>query len=307
MRYFIFFSYNGAAYHGWQYQPNASSVQEEMERAMQTILRLPDEQRVILTAAGRTDTGVHARLMAAHFDLPDNLQIYHGFADRMRLCRIKKFTNLQISDLENRLNGFLPADISVHRIVPVRPEAHARFDALSRTYEYWVTDVKNPFTDGLITYTRFQLDYDLMNEAAKILLEEKDFASFCKAHSDNKTTLCDIRRAFWEPRPLPFLSYGNLFTNSSFTNLPRLCRSYEASPNKEIEKPCWVFTIEADRFLRNMVRAVVGTLFEVGRGAMTIDEMRAAIHAHDRCAAGQSMPPDGLYLTDIRYPDSIFL
>jgi tRNA pseudouridine38-40 synthase len=293
MRYFIFFSYNGAAYHGWQYQPNASSVQEEMERAMQTILRLPDDQRVILTAAGRTDTGVHARLMAAHFDLSD-LQIYK-FTNLPRLCRsYEALPNKEISDLENRLNGFLPADISVHRIVPVRPEAHARFDALSRTYEYWVTDIKNPFTDGLITYTRFQLDYDLMNEAAKILLEEKDFASFCKAHSDNKTTLCDIRRAFWEPRPLPFLSYGNLFTNSSFTNL-------------QIEKPCWVFTIEADRFLRNMVRAVVGTLFEVGRGAMTIDEMRAAIHAHDRCAAGQSMPPDGLYLTDIRYPDSIFL
>ena len=293
MRYFIFFSYNGAAYHGWQYQPNASSVQEEMERAMQTILRLPDDQRVILTAAGRTDTGVHARLMAAHFDLSD-LQIYK-FTNLPRLCRsYEALPNKEISDLENRLNGFLPADISVHRIVPVRPEAHARFDALSRTYEYWVTDIKNPFTDGLITYTRFQLDYDLMNEAAKILLEEKDFASFCKAHSDNKTTLCDIRRAFWEPRPLPFLSYGNLFTNSSFTNL-------------QIEKPCWVFTIEADRFLRNMVRAVVGTLFEVGRGAMSIDEMRAAIHAHDRCAAGQSMPPDGLYLTDIRYPDSIFL
>ena len=258
MRYFIFFSYNGAAYHGWQFQPNASSVQEEMERAMQTILRLPDDQRVILTAAGRTDTGVHARLMAAHFDLSDNLQI---------------------SDLENRLNGFLPADISVHRIVPVRPEAHARFDATSRTYEYWVTDVKNPFTDGLITYTRFRLDYDLMNRAAELLLQTDDFASFCKAHSDNKTTICHVRRAFWEEHPLPFMP----------------------------EQTAHVFTIEADRFLRNMVRAVVGTLFEVGRGAMTIDEMQRAIQAHDRCAAGQSMPPDGLYLTDIRYPESIFL
>ena len=188
----------------------------------------------------------------------------------------------------------MPADITIHRIVPVQPDAHARFDALSRTYEYWITDVKNPFTDRLITYTRFRLDFDLMNEAAKILLEEKDFASFCKAHSDNKTTLCDVRRAFWEPRPLPFLSYDNLFTNSSFTNL-------------QIEKPCWVFTIESDRFLRNMVRAVVGTLFEVGRGAMSVSEMRDAVHAHNRCAAGQSMPPDGLYLTDIRYPDRIFL
>lgn len=274
MRFFIYFSYNGAAYHGWQYQPNATSVQEQMESAFRTLLREP----VILTAAGRTDTGVHARLMVAHFDLPSTFDL-------------SPLTALQ--DLVFRLNGFLPADISVHKIVPVRPDAHARFDATSRTYEYWVTDVKNPFTEHLITYTRFQLDFDRMNEAAKILLEENDFASFCKAHSDNKTTLCDIRRAFWEPRPLPFLSYDNLFTNSSFTNL-------------QIEKPCWVFTIEADRFLRNMVRAVVGTLFEVGRGAMTIDEMRDAIQAHDRCAAGQSMPPDGLYLTDIRYPEHIF-
>ena len=252
MRYFIYFSYNGTAYHGWQFQPNASSVQEQMESAFRTLLREP----VILTAAGRTDTGVHARMMVAHFD-------YEG----------------EIGDLAFRLNGFLPSDISVHKIVPVNPDAHARFDALSRTYEYWVTTEKNPYTEHLITYTRFQLDFVRMNEAAKILLEEKDFASFCKAHSDNKTTFCDVRRAFWEERPLPFMP----------------------------EKICMVFTIEADRFLRNMVRAVVGTLFEVGRGAMSIEEMRAAVQAHDRCAAGQSMPPDGLYLTDIRYPENIFV
>ena len=266
MRAFVYFSYNGTAYHGWQYQPNAMSVQEQMESAFGTILRQP----VTLTAAGRTDTGVHARLMVAHFDLPEHLS--NDSID-------KSIVNCQLNDLSFRLNGLLPADISVQKIVGVRPDAHARFDALSRTYEYWVTDIKNPYADHLITYTRFQLDYNKMNEAAKILLETKDFASFCKAHSDNKTTLCDVRRAFWEERPMPFMP----------------------------EYKCKVFTIEADRFLRNMVRAVVGTLFEVGRGNMTIDEMRRAVEAHDRCAAGQSMPPDGLYLTDIRYPDDIFL
>ena len=257
MRYFVFFSYNGTAYHGWQFQPNASSVQQQMESAFGTLLREP----VTLTAAGRTDTGVHARLMVAHFDLEETK------------------SPDELKDLAFRLNGYLPEDISIEKIVPVQPTAHARFDATARTYEYWVTDIKNPYTNQLITYTRFCLDYDLMNRAAGLLLETKDFASFCKAHSDNKTTLCDVRRAFWEERPLPFMP----------------------------EQTCHVFTIEADRFLRNMVRAVVGTLFEVGRGAMTIDEMHQAILAHDRCAAGQSMPPDGLYLTDIRYPESIFL
>ena len=257
MRYFVFFSYNGTSYHGWQYQPNASSVQECMESAFRTLLRQP----VTLTAAGRTDTGVHARLMAAHFDL-ENLLDAH-----------------ELQDLAFRLNGYLPDSISIEKVVQVLPTAHARFDATSRTYEYWVSDIKNPYTAHLITFTRFRLDYDLMNRAAELLLQTDDFASFCKAHSDNKTTICHVRRAIWEERPLPFMP----------------------------EHTAHVFTIEADRFLRNMVRAVVGTLFEVGRGAMTIEQMQQAIRAHDRCAAGQSMPPDGLYLTDIRYPESIFL
>ena len=275
MRFFIYFSYNGAAYHGWQFQPNADSVQQRLETAFETLLR----QRVILTAAGRTDTGVHARLMVAHFDFPEHLfndSIDKSIVNQLSNC---KLSNRQLNDLAFRLNGLLPDDISVQKIVPVRPDAHARFDATSRTYEYWVTSEKNPYTTHLLTYTRFQLDYERMNEAAKMLLEEKEFASFCKAHSDNKTTFCDVRRAFWEERPAPFFP----------------------------EQTCHVFTIEADRFLRNMVRAVVGTLFEVGRGNMTIDQMRQAIEAHDRCATGQSMPPDGLYLTDIRYPDHLFL
>lgn len=258
MRYFIFFSYNGTAYHGWQYQPNAITVQQQLESALTTLFRQP----VSLTAAGRTDTGVHARLMAAHFDLlsSDSLKPHE-------------------SESLLRLNSLLPPDISGHRIVSVQPNAHARFDALSRTYEYWVSDVKNPFAEHLLTYTHYRLDYDLMNRAAEFLLDTTDFASFCKAHSDNKTTICHVRRAFWEERPLPFMP----------------------------EQTAHVFTIEADRFLRNMVRAIVGTLFQVGRRRMSLDEMQRAILAHDRCAAGQSMPPDGLYLTHISYPESIFL
>ncbi len=288
MRYFVFFSYNGTSYHGWQYQPNASSVQECMESAFRTLLRQP----VTLTAAGRTDTGVHARLMTAHFDLPDS---HFPFS---------------IFNFQFKLNGLLPSDISVERIVPVVPTAHARFDAISRTYEYWVTDVKNPFTQHLITYTRFHLDYDLMNRAAELLLHTDDFASFCKAHSDNKTTICHVRRAFWEERPLPFMHpYGdheNPLVFGESEDPKHFNASVGGSPRARVPN-AHVFTIEADRFLRNMVRAVVGTLFEVGRGAMTIEQMQQAIRAHDRCAAGQSMPPDGLYLTDIRYPESIFL
>ena len=232
MRYFVFFSYNGTSYHGWQYQPNASSVQECMESAFRTLLRQP----VTLTAAGRTDTGVHARLMTAHFDLPDS---HFPFS---------------IFNFQFKLNGLLPSDISVERIVPVVPTAHARFDAISRTYEYWVTDVKNPFTHFMHPYGD--------HENPLVFGESEDPKHF----------------------------------NASVGGSPRA-----RVPNAH------VFTIEADRFLRNMVRAVVGTLFEVGRGAMTIEQMQQAIRAHDRCAAGQSMPPDGLYLTDIRYPESIFL
>ena len=251
MRVFLFFSYRGTRYHGWQYQPNAVSVQEEMEKALQTLLRV----HIDIVAAGRTDTGVHARMMAAHADLPESL------------------VPSSLPNLAFRLNGLLPLDIAVQRIVPVIPAAHARFDAISRTYEYHVTTAKDPFLQGFATRLWSVPDFEMMNKAAELLLEEKDFATFCKAHSDNKTTLCDVRRAFWR----------------------------QTSPDT------WVFTIEADRFLRNMVRAVVGTLLEVGRGRMTLDDFRAALQRRDRSAAGESVPAEGLYLTDIRYPDSLFL
>lgn len=248
MRYFIYFSYCGTRYHGYQIQPNALSVQEEMERALSTILRLP----VSLVAAGRTDTGVHARMMVAHFDLPQEQET---------------------TSLVARLNSLLPPDIAAEKMVAVADSAHARFDALSRTYEYRVTLRKEPFDIGQVTRLYKKPDFDLMNEAAQHLLKVRDFASFCKAHSDNKTTICNVHRAFWQQQ----------------------------------DEARWVFTIEADRFLRNMVRAIVGTLLEVGRGRMSIEEFIDIIEKHDRRAAGESMPPDGLYLTNICYPTAIFL
>ena len=242
MRYFVEFAYNGTAFHGSQRQPNGITVQEVMEDAFATILR----ETVALTFAGRTDAGVHAEQMFAHFDtaqtLPDGLQ--------------------------DRLNSLLPNTIAVRRIFPVTDEAHARFSALARTYEYRITTHKDPFKQDLATRVAPGLDFAAMNTAAALLLGKHDFASFCKVHTDVKTTFCHVTRAEWL--------------------------------NEE------VFTITADRFLRNMVRAVVGTLFEVGRQKMTPEEFLGVIESRNRCAAGQSAPAQGLYLTHIRYPESIY-
>ena len=239
MRYFVDFAYNGAAFHGSQRQPNGITVQEVMEEAFATILRQP----VALTFAGRTDAGVHAEHMFAHFDIE----------------------GLSVTDdgLRERLNSLLPATIAVHRIVAVPDDLHAHFSALSRTYEYRITTDKDPFRQDLVTRVAPGLDFEAMNNAAKILLGTQDFASFCKVHTDVKTTICTITHAQWKDN---------------------------------------VFTITADRFLRNMVRAVVGTLFEVGRGRMTIDDFRNVIANKNRCSAGQSVPAAGLYLTKIEYP-----
>lgn len=247
MRYFIEFEYNGARYHGWQYQPNALSVQEEMEKALAVLLRQPTP----LTAAGRTDTGVHAKQMFAHFDTE---------------------AAIDPNTVALKLNGLLPQDIAIHRILPVTPDAHARFSATSRTYEYYLCSRKNAFTDKQVTRTHFKLDYEKMNQAAQLLLGRKDFASFCKAHTDVKTTICDVKQAYW----------------------------------RQLDEHTWVFTIRADRFLRNMVRATVGTLIEVGRGLMQPEDIPNVLAEKHRCAAGQSMPADGLYLVEIRYPESIF-
>lgn len=247
MRYFIYFSYRGTAYHGWQRQPNGISVQQVMEEAMSLIFAEP----IALTAAGRTDAGVHAQLMVAHFDTLKMVDKLEGIV--------------------GRLNSYFPPDIAVEKIVPVQPDAHARFDATERTYEYRCVCRKDAFLNGLRTRIPTNLDFDMMNEAAQALLRTKDFASFCKLHTDVKTTLCDVRHAGWT-----YDEHGA------------------------------VFTITADRFLRNMVRAVVGTLLEVGKHKLTISQFEDIINAKHRTAAGQSAPAEGLYLTKITYPPTIF-
>jgi tRNA pseudouridine38-40 synthase len=247
-RYFIYLSYNGKNYHGWQTQPNAVSVQEVLEKCLSTVLSEP----ISITGAGRTDTGVHAELMVAHFD-----------------------TNTTIESpilLTGKLNSFLPKDIAIQKITAVTPEAHARFDALSRTYEYRITSHKNPFLKDFAYQLSGILDVEAMNKAAQTLFDYSDFTSFSKLHTDAKTNICKIMQAQWSQRD-------------------------------EI----LIFTIQADRFLRNMVRAIVGTLVEVGKGKMTIDEFRAIIEKKDRCSAGISMSEQGLFLVNIEYPKNIFI
>lgn len=245
-RYFILFSYKGTAYHGWQRQPNGVSVQQVLEEALATVLRVP----IAVVGAGRTDAGVHARLMVAHFDV-------ENIAEPERLV--------------GKLNSLLPYDISVKQILSVNPQAHARFDAVARRYEYWLTQEKNPFLRDLAAYVRGTLDFEKMNQAAKCLMDYTDFTSFSKLHTDVKTNNCKITMAYWEKR-------GD----------------------------CWVFVIEADRFLRNMVRAIVGTLLEVGRHKMNVEGFAAVIEKKDRCAAGTSAPAEGLYLVDVRYPQEVY-
>lgn len=248
-RYFIFLSYKGTNYHGWQIQPNGISVQALLMDALSTVLRTSIE----LIGAGRTDTGVHAQLMVAHFDFEGSLDAF--------------------PNLISRLNNILPRDIAVSNIVPVQSDAHARFDAISRKYEYRIVFEKDVFKHGLTARFHGDFDFKRMNEAAATLLEYTDFTSFSKLHTDAKTNNCVIKQAQWTPKG----------------------------------KNEWIFTIEADRFLRNMVRAIVGTLLEVGRGKITVEMFRQIIEVQDRCKAGVSVPAEGLYLVDIIYPESIFI
>lgn len=249
MRYFIRLSYRGAPFHGWQRQPNASSVQQTLEEALATVLR----RETPVVGAGRTDTGVNARCMYAHFDYEPSLP------DRQRLI--------------GALNRLCGRDIAIESILPVKEDAHARFDAVRRVYRYFVTDSKSPFLYPLSWQASSQLDYDRMNEAAEILLHTDDFTSFAKLHSDARTNICRVDTARWS-EPFPGVH---------------------------------VFEIAADRFLRNMVRAVVGTLVDVGRGKISRDGFRAIIEARDRCSAGTSMPPQALYLWNVEYPPEIFI
>ncbi|NJB72566.1 tRNA pseudouridine38-40 synthase [Saonia flava] len=245
MRYFVAFSYFGKFYHGWQNQPNAITVQQVMEEVFSKLLRKP----VNLVGAGRTDAGVHAKQMVAHFD-------------------IEKISDTD--DLIYRLNAFLPDDIAIQNIYQVSSDAHARFDADERTYEYWVVQDKNPFAMESTHYVKHSLDLDAMNKAASILLEYADFECFSKSNTDVKTYLCKIKKAEWK-----------------------------------VVDDKLIFTISADRFLRNMVRAVVGTLLDVGLGKSSIETIREIIKSKDRGKAGVSVPAKGLYLTQVKYPKHV--
>ena len=242
MRYFIEFAYNGKNYCGWQYQPHSPSVQETLNKTLSTLLHT----EIDVVGAGRTDTGVHAKQMFAHFDHEEDLN-----TDALTL----------------RLNSFLPKDIVVYRIIPLHPDAHARFDAISRTYEYHIHTYKDAFVNEGSWYEYHPLDIDKMNEAATMLFEFIDFKCFSKTHTDVKTFNCKVTEAYWQ---------------QNGTHL--------------------VFTITADRFLRNMVRAIVGTLINVGLGKISIADFSKIIQSRDRSEAGFSVPAHGLYLTKVIYP-----
>lgn len=246
MRYFLEFSYNGQKYFGWQKQPKQISVQEVLEKALSTLLRQP----IDILGAGRTDSGVHAKQMFAHFD----------------------FEEILPEDLIHRLNSFLPKDITVYNVHKVNSDAHARFDATERTYHYFVQIGKDPFNFDYAWQIRYELDLDKMNEAAKSLLGKQDFSSFAKIHTDVKTHICEVKFAEWQQN-------GN-----------------------ELK-----FTITADRFLRNMVRSVVGTLADVGKGKINLEEFNHIIAQKDRSFASGSAPAQGLYLAEVVYPKSIFI
>lgn len=246
-RYFIRLAYNGNNYNGWQVQPNAPTVQAEVEKALSIILRAETE----VVGCGRTDTGVHASDYYAHLDLETAI--------------------VNPADLVYKLNKLLPNAIAIKGITEVNADAHARFDAIKRVYEYKIVRHKNPFTQGLVYYYTGDLDIELMNKAAALLLNVKDFKAFSKAHTDVKTTLCDVTQAEWEVR-------GDVL----------------------------IFTITANRFLRNMVRAIVGTLLNIGRGKMSMAEYEQAIASLERSEAGDSAPAEGLYLAEIIYPSTIF-
>lgn len=249
-RYFLYISYKGTSYHGWQVQPGEITVQKTLDDALSLILG----EKIATTGAGRTDTGVHARFFCAHIDSSHNDLVTRN-------------------NLIFRINRFLPKDISVNSIRKVIPDAHARFSALSRTYCYYITRVKNPFLEDSSWYLYGDLDIDLMNQSCRILEKHHDFTSFSRLHTDVKTNNCKIFFSEW----------------------------------KDEGKDKLIFTIKADRFLRNMVRSIVGTMIEVGQKKLSPDDFNAIIEARNRCKARQSAPAKGLFLTDIEYSDVLFI
>ncbi len=240
-------SYDGTRYHGWQVQPNSLTVQEELQKVLSLLLR----EDVQVIGAGRTDTGVHARMMVAHFDTEHDID-----------C----------AQLAYKLNRMLPKDISINKVFPVDSDRHARFSATSRTYHYYVHLHKDPFIRAYSYELPYALDFSKMNEAATLLLDYDDFSSFCKSNSDAKTMLCKVSEAQW----------------------------VQDSDN------AWHFVITANRFLRNMVRAIVGTLIDVGRGRISIDEFKKIVEGKNRSDAGESVPGNALFLEYIEY-DSLLI
>ncbi len=242
-RYYVQLSYKGTHYHGWQIQPNANSIQQELNNAFGLLLREPVE----LTGAGRTDTGVHASYYIAHFD-----SIHSDLHLNQKLLY--------------KINSVLPNDIAIQKICSVKNDAHARFDATSRTYKYFIVQQKNPFFNDSAWQLLQTLDIVLMNKAAQTLKQFTDFTSFSKLHSDNKTNICQIKHAEWT-----------------------------------VEDQKLVFNITADRFLRNMVRAIVGTLVDIGLKKINLERLKEIIESKNRSNAGTSAPAKGLFLTDIEY------
>lgn len=283
MRYFIYLQYDGTNYHGWQTQPNCETVQETIEQKLSMLLRRP----MTIIGAGRTDTGVHARLMVAHFSLSngtlanatpaptdeeecETMPAVEDVADEMTLESL----GTSCEELAFKLNQVLPPDITIQRIVPVTWKAHARFSPISRTYRYYITTKKPLYKRDYVMRIYEPLDVELMNHACAKLFCYEDFTSFSKLHTDTKTNNCKIMEAIWQ--------------------------------RVEDDEVTYVFTIRADRFLRNMVRAIVGTLIQVGRHKMTIQEFAKVIEQKDRCTAGDSVAARGLFLEEIEYPDDIF-
>lgn len=243
-RYFMHISYDGTNYNGWQRQLNGNSIQAEIEGALSKLLRV---ERVVTIGCGRTDSGVHARNFYLHFTIQNVIE--------------------NMDDIFFKLNMMLPPDIGLYKLWQVHDHAHARFDATERSYEYHIHRVRDPFVRQYSTFFPWPLDVEIMQKGAAKLLEYTDFASFCKSRGGQKTTLCDLRAAYWE-----------------------------VLPDKLI------FHITANRFLRNMVRAIVGTLLDLGRGRITMDEFVEIIEGGKRANAGDSAKPQGLHLTQIKYP-----
>ncbi len=249
MRYFMHLAYNGTPYHGWQIQPNADSVQQTLEYALGKL----SGEELNIVGCGRTDTGVHAKDFYAHFDTQ------------------QQFDEAQLKQLTFKLNAFLPEEILIFGIFPVADDLHARFSATARTYQYHVSEQKQPFGKDFTHRVYVPLDENLMNTAAAMLLGEHDFTSFSKLHTQTATNICNVTYAHWE------------------------------RTGDEL-----VFTIKANRFLRNMVRAIAGTLIDVGRGKTTLNDLQRIIDSKDRCSAGTSLPAKALFLTEVEYDGAAF-